>query len=165
MPSTPTVQAGLLPVPGDTPDAPIVVMDLDLDNLHLLALSAQEHRLLRVAALEQLRTEGLHPIPVGAYVPGPGAGRTWTAHLSPGRLQVRSPQYLVYDGTMATWPAYTEAVTANGWVLFYAGHLALGPDADALQAMREAAERGEVLGGVVPAKVTQQAPGPVGEHR
>jgi hypothetical protein len=155
MPTEPTVQPGLLPVPDPDPDVPIIAMDVGADAPALAAFLTEASRAhLRTAALDELRTIGLHPIPAGAYVPGPVAGRGWSAQLTPGRLELRSPTRLVYAGDLAAWPAYTRAVEANGWVLFYAGHIALGLGADAVQAMRRAADRGEVLGGVVPARWT-----------
>lgn len=155
MPTEPTVQPGLLPVPDPDPDVPVIAMDLGSDAPALAAFLTEDSRAqLRTAALDQLRTIGLHPIPPGAYVPGPVAGRGWSAHLTPGRLEVRAPDRLVYDGDLAAWPAYTHAVQANGWILFYAGHIELGLGADVVQAMRRAADRGEVLGGVVPARWT-----------
>lgn len=157
-PFTLTAQPGLLPVPGPDADVPIIAMDLGADNEILTnSLKAHERAQLRTAALEQLRAIGLHPIPPGAYVPGPVAGRGWSAHLTPGLLELRSPERLVYDGELASWPAFTRAVEANGWVLFYAGHIELGLGADAVQAVRQAAHRGEVLGGVVPARWTAAA--------
>lgn len=155
MPSEPTVQPGLLPVPAPDADVPVIAMDLGAGAPALAAFLTDQSRAgLRTAALDQLRAIGLHPIPPGAYVPGPAAGQGWSAHLSPGRLEIRSPARLVYDGDLASWPAYTRAVQANGWILFYAGHIELGFGADVIQAMRQAVDRGEVLGGVVPARWT-----------
>ena len=158
MPTEPTVQPGLLPVPDPDADVPVIAMDLGSDAPELAAFLTDDSRArLRTAALEQLRAIGLHPIPPGAYVPGPVAGRGWSAHLTPGLLELRSPERLVYDGELASWPAFTRAVEANGWVLLYAGHIELGLGADAVQAVRQAAHRGEVLGGVVPARWTAAA--------
>ncbi len=155
MPTEPTVQPGLLPVPDPDADVPVIAMDLGSDAPALAAFLTDESRAqLRTAALEELRTIGLHPIPPGAYVPGPVAGRGWSAHLTPGRLEMRSPARLVYDGELASWPAFATAVQANGWVLFYAGHIELGLGANVVQAMRQAVDHGDVLGGVVPAHWT-----------
>lgn len=153
MPTEPTVQPGLLPVPDPDADVPVIAMDLGSDAPSLTAFLTDHSRArLHTAALEQLRAIGLRPVPPGAYVPGPVAGRGWSAHLTPGRLEMRAPTHLVYDGNLAAWPAFTEAVIANGWVLFYAGHIELGWGANVVQAMRTAASRGEVLGGIVPAR-------------
>ena len=153
MPSTPTAQPGLLPVPGPDADVPVLALDLGADNEHLQTLGEEGIRLLRTAALDQLRTLGLQTVPPGAYVPGPGAGSTWTAELTPGRLVLRSSSHLAYDGTLAAWPAYTHAIEANGWLLLYAGHLALGFGTQTMPAVRAAANTGDVVAGIVPATV------------
>lgn len=151
-PSTMTAQPGLLPVPGADPDVPLLALDLGLSHVEQ-ALAPQARTRLRTAALGQLQEIGLEPVTPARLLPGPARG-TWSAHFSRGRLELRSPTHLVYEGTLAAWPAYTAAITANGWVLLHIGHLALGWGADALQAVRTAAERGEALGGIVPARCT-----------
>src|SRR5699024_10980326 len=122
MPTAPTAQPGLLPVPGSSPDVPVLALDLGANAPALAALGMGRER-LREAALEQLRDQGLQTVPPGAYVPAPRAGSTWHADITRGRIVIESPSHLVYDGDLATWPAYARAVAANGWVLLYAGHL------------------------------------------
>ncbi|MFE9247164.1 hypothetical protein [Nocardiopsis sp. NPDC006938] len=163
MPSTPTAQPGLLSVPGPDADVPVLALDLGADNEHLQALGEDGLRLLRTTALDQLRTQGLQPVPPGAYVPGPGAGSTWNAELTPGRLVLRSPSHLAYDGTLAAWPAYTRAIEATGWLLLYVGHIQLAFGAEVMPAVRAAADADDVVAGIVPATViSQQAPGHAG---
>jgi len=158
MPSTPTIQPGLLPVPGPDPDVPILVLDLGADAPELQAgLDEVGRTRLREAALAQLQEQGLQTVPPGAYVPGPTAGRTWQANITRGRIVIESSSHLIYDGTLATWPAYAHAVTANGWLLLYAGHLDLGWGTEALQAVRTAAAAGQVLGGIVPTRIAPDA--------
>lgn len=155
MPTAPTAQPGLLPVPDPDPDVPVLALDLGTDAPALAALGMGREQ-LREAALDQLREQGLQPVPPGAYVPAPGAGGTWQAHITRGHIRIESPSHVVYDGDLATWPAYASAVTANGWVLLYAGHLDIGWGTDAVQAVRTAADAGQVLGGIVPTRI---APG------
>lgn len=154
MPSTPTVQAALLPVPGPSHDVPVLAMDLGADHPDLQeALGNEGLARLRVAALAQLREQGLHPVPAGAYVPGPVAGQGWTARLTPGRVEIRTSTLVVYDGTLAAWPTYNAAVQANGWLLLYTGHIDLGFGVEIMPNVRAAVDRGDVVGGVVPAIV------------
>ena len=156
MPTAPTAQPGLLPVPGSSPDVPVLALDLGADAPALAALGMGREQ-LREAALDQLREQGLQKVPPGAYVPAPGAGRTWTADITRGHIHIASPSHVVYDGTLATWPAYARAVAANGWLLLYAGHLQIGWGTDAVQAVRTAASEGQVLGGIVPTRIAADA--------
>lgn len=144
MPTTPTAQPGLLPVPG-APDVPVIAVDLGADGL-----TPQVRR----SALERLRTAGLEDTRPGPGVPPAAPG--WTAMFSDGRLVLRSPAHVIYDGDLTLWPALAEAITANGWVLVYVGHLALGWGADALAAVRTAAACGQCTGGIVQARLHDQ---------
>jgi len=156
MPTAPTAQPGLLGVPGSSPDVPVLALDLGADAPALAALGMGREQ-LREAALDQLRDQGLQPVPPGAYVPAPGTGSTWHANITRGHIHIASPSHVVYDGDLATWPAYAQAVSANGWLLLYAGHLDLGWGTDAVQAVRAAANTGQVLGGIVPTHIAPDA--------
>jgi len=142
MPTSPTAQPAVLPLGAH--GLVVIAVDLGADGLPAW---------VREAAVDRLAEAGLARLTDLGQLPStPVAG--WSAEIGGGRLRLTSPAEVVYDGTLAAWPALKAAAAETGAAIALVGHIDLGWGARVLPAAAAAAERGEVAAGVVPARLT-----------